>query len=214
LLYEDPGALTALKLGPLGPELGEPLTQISREGAPSVVCLYGTESAIREASANGAFDFGAVLVGAAVAIPNLLRSRIAANEATALSSVRTVATAQIMYAAKYPKRGYAPALATMGSDPSNSTASADHAGIVDQSLAGAACTGDAWCTKSGYQFRVSAVCKLGVCKEYVVVATPVSTNTGTRSFCSTSEGVVRFKTGPPLISPLSVADCQAWQALK
>jgi len=215
LLYEDPGALRALKLRQLGPELAEPLAQISREGAPSVVCLYGEESAIREASANGAFDFGAVLVGAAIAVPNLLRSRIAANEASAVGSVRTVNTAQVTYAATYAKRGFAPDLATFGVDPHNSTAtSAEHAGMLDQSLAGAGCTGDAWCTKSGYQFRVTAVCKLHLCKEYVVVATPVSANTGTRSFCSTSEGAIRFRTGPPLIAPVSVTDCQAWQALK
>jgi len=215
LLYEDPGALTALKLRQLGPELAEPFAQVSREGAPSVVCLYGEKSAIREASANGAFDFGAVLVGAAIAVPNLLRSRIAANEAGAVGSVRTVNAAELTYAATYAKRGFAPDLATFGVDPHNSTAtSAEHAGMLDQSLAGAGCTGDAWCTKSGYQFRVTAVCKLHLCKEYVVVATPVSANTGTRSFCSTSESVIRFKTGPPLISPVSAADCQAWQALK
>ena len=215
LLYEDPGALTALELQQLGPELANPLAQISRAGAPSVVCLYGEESTIREASANGAFDFGAVLVGAAIAIPNLLRSRIAANEASAIGSVRAVNTAQVTYAAEYPKRGFASDLATFGYASRDSAAtSADRAGILDQSLAGAGCTGDAWCTKSGYQFRVTAVCKLHLCKEYVVVATPVSANTGARSFCSTSEGVVRFKTGPPLISPVSVAECQAWQALK
>jgi len=215
LLYDDPGALAALQLRQLGPGLANPLAQAAKESAPSVVCLYGEESAIREASANSAMDFGAVVLAAAVAIPNLLRSKMAANEASAVGSIRSVNTAQVAYAAEYPKRGFAAALATLGVDPHSSSAtSAEHMGLLNQSLAGAGCTGEAWCTKSGYQFRVSAVCKLGLCKEYVVVARPVNENSGTRNFCSTSDGVVRAKTGPPLTSPVSVSECQTWQALK
>ncbi len=215
LLYQDPGALTALKLQQLGSELADPLAQIFRAGAPSAVCLYGEESAIREASTNGAFDFGAVLVGAAIAIPNLLRSRIAANEASAVGSVRVVNVAEITYNQTYPKLGFATDISKLGPEPQAGAAeSAEHAGLVSETLAGAACGVDGWCTKSGFRFHVTAICKLRLCKEYVVVATPVSANTGTRNFCSTSEGVVRFKTAPPLVTPVSVADCQAWEALK
>jgi hypothetical protein len=70
-----------------------------------VIRLYGEDTAIREASRSGAFDAGVVLVVAAVAIPNWLRSKIAANEATAVGSIRTVNTAQVTYATEYPKKG-------------------------------------------------------------------------------------------------------------
>jgi len=153
-------------------------------------------------------------VVAAVAIPNLLRSKMAANEASAEGSVRTVNTAQITYAMTYPKRGYAPNLATLGPDPQRAaTYLPDHAGLLDESLANESCTDDAWCTKSGFHFRITAVCKRHRCEEYVVVATPIGTNTGTRSFCSTSDGVIRYKTTPPITSPVSVLECRAWAPL-
>ncbi len=55
-----------------------------------------------------------ILIIAAIAIPNLLRARIAANESSAASSVRSIATAQIAYNAAYPTIGYAAALANLG----------------------------------------------------------------------------------------------------
>ena len=47
-----------------------------------------------------------ILIIAAIAIPNLLRSRIAANEASAVGSMRTINTAEITYASTYPSVGY------------------------------------------------------------------------------------------------------------
>jgi type IV pilus assembly protein PilA len=214
LLYEDPIAMTALQLRRSAPEMAGSLAQLASESTPAVVCVYGEETAIREASTSGAFDASAVLVVAAIAIPNLLRSRVAANEATALGSVRTVNTAQVVYSTTYPQRGFAPNLATLGPDPRGPNAeSPDHAGLLDETLADQSCTADAWCTKSGFHFRVTAVCKQHLCKDYVVVATPVDSNTGGRSFCSTSDGVIRYKIGPPLTSPLSVSECRAWPPL-
>ncbi len=43
-----------------------------------------------------------ILIIAAIAIPNLLRSRIAANEASAVGSLRTINTAEVTYASTYP----------------------------------------------------------------------------------------------------------------
>jgi hypothetical protein len=180
-----------------------------------VVCVYGEESAIREASGSGAYDFGAVMVVAAIAIPNLLRSRMAANEASAVGSVRTVNVAEITYESAYPKKGYAPDLATLGLDPQNpKTESPQHAGLLDETLGNASCTGDAWCTKSGYQFRVRAICKLHKCEGYFTVATPVNDNTGVRSFCSTSDGIIRYRTRSPEALPANVAECREWSPLK
>src|SRR5580658_3316838 len=47
-----------------------------------------------------------ILIIAAIAIPNLLRARIAANESSAASSIRTVNTAQVSYLSTYPSDGY------------------------------------------------------------------------------------------------------------
>ncbi len=215
MLYQDPIAMASLKLRAVAPRMAESLSQMAGEGVPGLIALYGEESAIREASQSGQFDVAAVLIVAAVAIPNLLRSKIAANEASAVGNTRTINTAEITYEATYPKRGFAPDLASLGPDPRQpGTPSPEHADFMNEMLANASCTGAAWCTKSGYQFRLTAACKLHLCTEYVVVATPVNANTGTRSFCSTSDGVIHFKAGAPLTAPVSVSQCRAWAPLQ
>lgn len=215
LFYQDPMAMTLLQLRQAAPQMAASLSPLANMVTPAVVCVYGEEKAIREVSTSNGVDVGAVLVVAAVAIPNLLRSKIAANEATAVGSVRTVNTAQVIYTTSFPERGYAPNLAALGPDPRGTNAgSADHADLIDETLANENCIADAWCTKSGFHFKVTALCKQHLCKEYVVLATPVDTNTGTRSFCSTSDGVIHSKPGPPLSSPVSVSECRAWPPLQ
>jgi type II secretory pathway pseudopilin PulG len=215
MLYQDPIAMASLKLQSLSPGMADSLSKMAGQGVPGLIALYGEESAIREASRGGQFDVAAVLIVAAVAIPNLLRSKIAANEASAVGSTRTINTAEITYQATYPKRGFAPDLASLGPDPHQpGTPSPEHADFINEALANASCTGAAWCTKSGYQFRLTAACRLHLCTDYLVVATPVNANTGTRNFCSTSDGVIHFKTGPPLTARVSVSECRAWKALQ
>lgn len=215
LFYQDPIALAALQLRAIMPELAGSVAAAAGKAPPTIAFVYGEESAIREASTSPAMDVGAVLVVAAIAIPNLLRSKIAANEASAVGSLRVINTAQVTYATMYPKRGYAPNLSALGPDPSDATTeSPEHASLVDPSLGGSACTGSAWCTKSGYHFRVTAVCKLKNCTDYVALAIPVDTNTGTRSFCSTSDSIVRLKPEQALNSSLTVAQCKSWPPLQ
>src|SRR6202051_1698584 len=55
-----------------------------------------------------------ILIIAAIAIPNLLRSKMAANEASAVGSVRSINTAQVAYATAYPNVGYSLTLAALG----------------------------------------------------------------------------------------------------
>jgi type II secretory pathway pseudopilin PulG len=216
LFYHDPITMTASRLRALMPELEDSLEQYASHATPSVICLFGEESAIREISTNSAFDVGGVLIVAAVAIPNLLRSKVAANEASAVGSVRTINTAQVMYAATYPNRGFAQNLASLGNDPKGpENYSTEHAGMIDGSLANESCRAEGWCTKSGYLFQVKTTCKAKNCSEYVIIATPVSASTGTRSFCSTSDGVLRFHTEDhPLSEAPSAAECKGWQAIQ
>jgi prepilin-type N-terminal cleavage/methylation domain-containing protein len=124
-----------------------------------------------------------ILIIAAIAIPNLLRARIAANESSAVASLRTLNTAQISYNSAYPTVGFA---ATMGALAGTTCAPPDStsACLIDTQLG----TG----TKSGYNFALSNV--TGTPKStYTFIATPLALNqTGVRYFCSFADGVVRF----------------------
>ena len=55
-----------------------------------------------------------ILIIAAIAIPNLLRARIAANESAAAGTLRTINTAEVAYLTAYPSVGYAVTLAALG----------------------------------------------------------------------------------------------------
>ena len=55
-----------------------------------------------------------ILIIAAIAIPNLLRARMAANESSAVSSIRTINTAEVTFNSTYPTTGFAPTLLALG----------------------------------------------------------------------------------------------------
>ena len=215
LVYQDPVAMGASQLKMVAPELADALSHLPMVSAPTVVAVYGDTTAIREASTSSSVDASAVLVVAAIAIPNLLRSRMAANEASAVGSMRTIDTAQVTYAASYPDRGFAADLATLGPGTSASgTMSAEHAGLLDPALANASCTAGHWCERSGYRFTLKAICGFGQCRDFVAIATPANNGAGVRNFCSTSDAVIRFNMGPPPTSSLTVKECHAWRPLK
>jgi type IV pilus assembly protein PilA len=124
-----------------------------------------------------------ILIIAAIAIPNLLRARIAANEASAVSSVRTINTAQITYISSYPTTGFAATLGALGG-ASPCTPASNKACLIDNVLA----TATAAPGKSGYQFTVTAP----TVSTYWAGTKPVTANvTGIRGFCSTEDAVVR-----------------------
>jgi type II secretory pathway pseudopilin PulG len=211
LFYEDAAAVAAAQMRLVSPQTTNSTAELTAESIPAVLCAYGEETAIQEAATSAAYDAGLILVVAAIAIPNLLRSRMAANEASAVGSLRSVNTAQVTYASMYGTRGFAPDLATLGPDPHAGAApSADHADIIPPPLGDARCTADQWCTNSGYRFSLKASCIQQQCSRYVVIATPVSADTGTRNFCSVEDGVIRYNTEAPLTAPLSVVACRKW----
>jgi type II secretory pathway pseudopilin PulG len=215
LFYEDPMAMAALNLQRLSPQMVESFSKMTADATPVVVGAYGEESALREASRSGGVDVGVILVAAAVAIPNLLRARMAANESSAVATMRTLNTAQIIYSNTYPPRGFARDLATLGPDPrAPATPSADHASVIDATLGNPSCSAGTWCTKDGYQFTIKATCVNRRCNGYVVVGAPVSGSTGLRSFCSTSDAVVRYKAGSLLTASLTAAACRTWAPLQ
>jgi type IV pilus assembly protein PilA len=125
-----------------------------------------------------------ILIIAAIAIPNLLRARISANEASAVASLRTMNTASITYNSTYGN--YPTALSNLG--PSNgATPTSTTADLLDQVLAPAG--GGNSATKSGYTFTfVAPVTNVG----YTINAGPVNpNNTGVRYFYTDASGVVR-----------------------
>jgi type IV pilus assembly protein PilA len=135
-----------------------------------------------------------ILIIAAIAIPNLLRARIAGNQASAASGVRTVNTAEIGYFTNY--QSYAPNLGALGPGAGvNATCpaggpSAANACLIDAVLSNANVAPG----KSGYLYT-----EVGNATNYDVEANPVTMNvTGTISYCSVEDGVVRFSNPGPI----------------
>ena len=150
-----------------------------------------------------------VLIIAAIAIPNLLLARMDTNESTAASSLRVINSAQATYASTYPNAGFARDLATLGPGASaicSGEGTQEHACLIDRTLG---CRGP-WCLKYGYQFKMVAKCgDDGVCTDYVVLGVPATSgSTGTKSFCTTSDLVIRTQPGKATF-PTAV-QCQAW----
>jgi type IV pilus assembly protein PilA len=139
-----------------------------------------------------------ILIIAAIAIPNLLRSRIAANEASAVGSIRTINTAELTYASTYPTYGFTD-LQTLGGT-AGGTASATSALILDSTLGCSGGTGAVVCPKSGYNFSIPGITGGGSAPAnpvgaYTVTAVPVTVGTtGQRNFYSDASGVIRFTT--------------------
>ncbi|HXO04807.1 MAG TPA: prepilin-type N-terminal cleavage/methylation domain-containing protein [Candidatus Sulfotelmatobacter sp.] len=126
-----------------------------------------------------------ILIIAAIAIPNLLRARIAANEASAVGSIRTLNTAEVTYNSTYGT-GFAP-LASLGG-PASCVAAAATACLIDPVLTVG--------TKTGYVVAAVAATGAGSTlspfQTFEDNATPLSISTGTRAFCSDQSGVIRY----------------------
>jgi len=137
-----------------------------------------------------------ILIIAAIAIPNLLRARIAANESSAASGIRTINTAEVSFDSSYPTTGYSANLANLGDAANQCPAVAPtntNACLIDNNLA----TNGGGVGKSGYNYAYTATPGAAAnFVDYQVSADPVSANqTGVRSFCSFSDAVVRVQIG-------------------
>jgi type IV pilus assembly protein PilA len=115
-----------------------------------------------------------LLIIAAIAIPNLLRARMAANESAAVASVRTMIVAEATYSQSHPQAGYTCSLSDL-----------DQA--IDHELASG--------RKNGYVFELtgcSAGPEGGANVKYQVLAYPMTVNqTGVRAFCSDESAVIK-----------------------
>lgn len=131
-----------------------------------------------------------ILIIASIAIPSLLRARIAANEASATSGIRTISTAQVTYKATF-QNGYADTLAKLGS---SSVGCAGGAGTSTSAcLIDWVVTNSATVPKSGYIFQVSSGSS-GDTETYVASTfADIWNRTGVRSFCAVEDHVIRVK---------------------
>ena len=136
-----------------------------------------------------------ILIIAAIAIPNLLRSRIAANEASATSSLRTLNTAEVTYASTY-NSGFTDGLNRLGA-PASGMADSTRADLVDPVLSGFETGGsDTNFIKSGYNFTylpTGGNTGFGFIARYQTNSDPIARgSSGQRSFCSNESNVIRF----------------------
>jgi len=129
-----------------------------------------------------------ILIIAAIAIPNLLRSKIAANQASCVGSLRTINTAEITYASTY-NSGYSMLLDYIGPGAAGVNPTSTAAGLIPSDLA---LTG----IHSGYGFAYSSAATdaSGRINQYQVTGTPVSTSTGTNYYFTDQSGVIRQNT--------------------
>ena len=116
------------------------------------------------------------LIIAAIAIPNVLRARIAANEASAAGGVRTLMVAEVSYAANHPDEGYTCSLSAL-----------EQAGLISGKLASG--------QRNGYAFEFSTCApgaEGGPNSKYQIVAYPLTLNqTGRKAFCGDESGALK-----------------------
>ncbi len=123
-----------------------------------------------------------ILIIAAIAIPSLIRSKIAANEASAVGSMRTFNTALATYALTYGG-GFAPSITDLGPSSNPSATAAD---LIDSVLVSG--------TKSGYTFTYTpgTAGSSGLITSYSITAVPTVLNvSGVRKFYTDNSLVIR-----------------------
>ncbi|MDE3178624.1 MAG: prepilin-type N-terminal cleavage/methylation domain-containing protein [Acidobacteriota bacterium] len=129
-----------------------------------------------------------ILILAAIAIPNLLQSKMAANQASAVASCRGITSSEVTYIAIY-NQGYASSLAAMGPPAASASPSASAADLLDVSLAAGA--------KSGYDYVYApgSADPQGHYESFTLNANPVSHGvTGNDYYFTDQTFVIRFNT--------------------
>lgn len=131
-----------------------------------------------------------ILIIAAIAIPNLLRARMAANEASAVGTLRTYNTAIVAFASQCATLGFPPSVRNLGPGSGDCTG----ANLIGSVLATPVAM------KSGYRFSYSpgVTDNLGRIVSYTITADPIADNTtGTRHFFVDESGIIRASAAEP-----------------
>ena len=139
-----------------------------------------------------------ILIIAAIAIPNLLRAKISANEASAVGSMRSIVTAEVSYnaagwTASGSPLGFSNALADLGNVGGSGTCNppdATHTCYIDNVLANAS---TATAAKSGYFFAYAPLTSGSLNTGFTLNGNPANPGqTGSRYFYTDQSGVIRF----------------------
>lgn len=148
-----------------------------------------------------------ILIIAAIAIPNLLRARIAANESSAAAGVRTITTAEISYLSNFPTIGYAVQIQDLGKT-APCVPAPTHACLLDNNLANAV---PGTPGHSGYQFLATGISAGGINGDFVAGATPLGPGrTGDEDFCTVTDGALRSQPTVGGQPASDLATCQAY----
>jgi type IV pilus assembly protein PilA len=127
-----------------------------------------------------------ILIIAAIAIPSLMRAKMAANEAGAAESVRTITTGETTYSTACPDIGYSATLVELNTG----ALCASGKNIIDEVLGGADPS-----FKSGYKFTYlpAPVGASSINATFTITALPIATGvSGNRGFFSDQTGVIRY----------------------
>jgi type IV pilus assembly protein PilA len=128
-----------------------------------------------------------ILIIAAIAIPNLMRARMAANDSSAAASEHTIIVGEVGYYGAYPTQGYA-TLAQLGGAATPCVPAIATGCLIDNNLA----TNGGGLGKSGYKFAVAVTAPAAAAPStFFTTAVPISNTSGTKSFCAADDGVVR-----------------------
>jgi type IV pilus assembly protein PilA len=147
-----------------------------------------------------------ILIIAAIAIPNLMRAKMAANDSSAAAGIRTIVTAEVGYSAAFPTLGYPAALVTLGGVegaacvPSNVTACLIDANLANDGTPPAA-------GKSGYHFAAAGQGAVPP-TTFLATAAPIGATTGSKTYCAMEDGVVRTDAPGVIAVVASYAACQ------
>jgi prepilin-type N-terminal cleavage/methylation domain-containing protein len=145
-----------------------------------------------------------ILIIAAIAIPNLMRARMAANDSSAAASIHTIVVGEIGYLGAYPTVGYA-TLAQLGGAATPCIPAPANGCLIDNNLA----TNGGGNGKSGYTFALTPGGTALTGWNYYVTAVPLSNVTGTKSYCAGDDGVVRAEPNGTITAATSYANCLA-----
>jgi len=144
-----------------------------------------------------------ILIIAAIAVPNLLRARMAANQSAAVATLRNINNSQATYISTFASFGYADTFVKLGPGvPCDAT----HACLVDEIIGCAAQP----CAKSGYNYFIASTSAAPPIVDYRTTTTPISwASSGSENYCSMNDGVLRKELAPAasLAAIVAVADC-------
>jgi type IV pilus assembly protein PilA len=137
-----------------------------------------------------------ILIIAAIAIPNLLKARVAANNSAAAATTRTISTAEATYVVNYPTAGFAASLGVLGGTTVPCVASSTTACILDSTVGCAT----AWCVRDAFWYNVSTSGG-----DFIVSAAPIA-GQGTKNFCAVGDNTIHYLdpatlTGTPTTAP-------------